>query len=287
MEQDWVQIIYSLTIFIIGSLFGSFFTLAIYRIPRAQDIWITRSYCPRCKHNLGFFDCFPIFSYISKIGRCKYCNCYIAYRYIIIELISGLVFLLSYLLLGFSIKFFIIIACYVYLFLSIGSDIMASKMTEEEKKIVADIKNKRKEEKKNKKEKKTEEKEQKLKKGLINIEIVVATIIFTIYFTSTVYISRNYRLSLEEYKRKSDALTLCMNKVESLKSKNIAEIVNEKNTFVLEGTNYYIDTTASVYLKEGYIENSNAKIVDVKVTYTFLNKERNSSISFILEETAI
>ena len=37
-------------IFIIGTLFGSFYTLAVYRIPKRQDITHTHSYCPNCNH---------------------------------------------------------------------------------------------------------------------------------------------------------------------------------------------------------------------------------------------
>ena len=41
-------------IFITGCFFGSFFTLAVYRIPRKEDILIKHSYCPNCNHKLGF-----------------------------------------------------------------------------------------------------------------------------------------------------------------------------------------------------------------------------------------
>ena len=79
-------------IFIIGALFGSFYTLATYRIPRHQDILHTRSYCPKCKHKLGFFDMFPIFSYIFLGGKCRYCKNVISPRYLILEVFSGLIF---------------------------------------------------------------------------------------------------------------------------------------------------------------------------------------------------
>ena len=45
--MDWILYI---LIFCIGTLFGSFFTLAVYRIPLGQDITHTRSYCPNCNH---------------------------------------------------------------------------------------------------------------------------------------------------------------------------------------------------------------------------------------------
>lgn len=79
-------------IFVIGTLFGSFYTLAIHRIPKKQDIIHTRSYCPKCNHKLGFFDMFPIFSYLFLGGKCRYCKEKIRPRYLILEILSGLVF---------------------------------------------------------------------------------------------------------------------------------------------------------------------------------------------------
>ena len=81
-------------IFITGCFFGSFFTLAVYRIPRKEDILIKHSYCPNCNHKLGFLDLFPIFSYILLKGKCRYCNNSIRIRYLLLELFSGFVFLL-------------------------------------------------------------------------------------------------------------------------------------------------------------------------------------------------
>ncbi len=81
-------------IFIIGTLFGSFFTLAVYRIPLKQDITHKRSYCPNCNHKLGFFDMLPIVSYIFLRGKCRYCGQKIRPRYLILEVLSGIVFVL-------------------------------------------------------------------------------------------------------------------------------------------------------------------------------------------------
>lgn len=79
-------------IFIIGTLFGSFYTLAVYRIPKRQDITHTHSYCPNCNHKLGLLDLFPIFSYIFLGGKCRYCKQKIRPRYLILEILSGLLF---------------------------------------------------------------------------------------------------------------------------------------------------------------------------------------------------
>ena len=81
-------------IFLIGITFGSFFTLAVYRIPRGEDITHTRSYCPKCNHKLSFWDMIPLFSYIFLGAKCRYCKEKIRPRYFILEFCSGLVFIL-------------------------------------------------------------------------------------------------------------------------------------------------------------------------------------------------
>lgn len=81
-------------IFITGIFFGSFFTLAVYRIPKKEDILIKHSYCPNCNTRLGFFDLFPVLSYICLGGKCRYCKNKIRPRYLILELLSGVTFLI-------------------------------------------------------------------------------------------------------------------------------------------------------------------------------------------------
>lgn len=81
-------------IFIIGTLFGSFFTLAVYRIPLKKDITHEHSFCPNCNHKLSFLDLIPILSYIYLGGKCRYCKQKIRPRYLLLEIFSGLAFLL-------------------------------------------------------------------------------------------------------------------------------------------------------------------------------------------------
>ncbi len=89
-----------IVLFIIGITFGSFYTLAVYRIPKGQDITHTHSYCPKCKHRLNIFDLIPVLSYIFLGGKCRYCKEKIRPRYFIIEIFSGVLFVI----LGFIIK---------------------------------------------------------------------------------------------------------------------------------------------------------------------------------------
>lgn len=93
-EVKKLEVAINLIIFIMGTVFGSFFTLAVYRIPLKQNITYERSYCPQCNHRLEFLDLIPVFSYILLGGRCRYCKEKIRPRYLILEITSGIIFLL-------------------------------------------------------------------------------------------------------------------------------------------------------------------------------------------------
>lgn len=88
------NIFFYLIIFILGITFGSFYTLAIYRIPLGKDILHTRSACPKCKHKLYTIDLIPVFSFLYSGGKCRYCKQKISPNYFITEVISGLIFVL-------------------------------------------------------------------------------------------------------------------------------------------------------------------------------------------------
>ena len=81
-------------IFMIGTLFGSFYTLAVYRIPRKLDITHEHSFCPNCKSKLGFLELIPILSYLILGGKCKHCGQKIRKRYLILEVTSGIALVL-------------------------------------------------------------------------------------------------------------------------------------------------------------------------------------------------
>lgn len=87
-----MNLIFYLTLFLIGIVFGSFYTLAVHRIPKKQDIIHTHSYCPNCNHKLGFLDLIPVFSYLGLRAKCRYCKEPIRPRYFIMEIIAGIIF---------------------------------------------------------------------------------------------------------------------------------------------------------------------------------------------------
>lgn len=107
-------------IFILGSVFGSFFSLAVYRLPRKEDITHVRSHCTFCNHKLQFLDLIPIWSYLFLGGKCRYCKEKIRPRYLLLEIFSGLVFLCVAISIGVNINSSIldfIKLSFIYLFL--------------------------------------------------------------------------------------------------------------------------------------------------------------------------
>lgn len=89
-----LEIILLIVILILGFYFGSFFTLATYRLPKNENITHKHSYCPNCNNKLGILDLIPVFSYIFLGGRCRYCGKKISIRYFLFEILTGLTFLL-------------------------------------------------------------------------------------------------------------------------------------------------------------------------------------------------
>ena len=87
---------YSLIIFLLGTCLGSFANVCIYRLPKSKQIISGRSFCTRCKKKIIWYDNLPLISFIFLNGKCRNCNKSISLRYFIVELISGITFLLIY-----------------------------------------------------------------------------------------------------------------------------------------------------------------------------------------------
>lgn len=79
---------------IFGCVIGSFLNVVIYRIPEGKTIVKGHSMCMSCGHELGALDLFPVFSWLSLKGKCRYCKAPISSRYIKIETFTGLAFAL-------------------------------------------------------------------------------------------------------------------------------------------------------------------------------------------------
>ena len=87
----------SFLIFILGACLGSFSNVCIYRLPINKQIISGRSFCPRCKKKLNWFDNLPLISFLFLNGKCRKCKKVIPLRYFIVEIATGIIFLLIYL----------------------------------------------------------------------------------------------------------------------------------------------------------------------------------------------
>ena len=87
----------SFLIFILGTCLGSFSNVCIYRLPKNKQIVSGRSFCPRCKKIINWFDNLPLISFLFLNGKCRKCKKVIPLRYFIVEITTGIIFLLIYL----------------------------------------------------------------------------------------------------------------------------------------------------------------------------------------------
>lgn len=110
-------------IFIIGLVFGSFYNVVGYRLPNNMSIAFPASHCTNCNHKLKFYELIPVISYIFLRGKCMKCKERISIFYPFFELLTGVLFLLSYLSFGFNLKFIISITFISVLIIVSISDI--------------------------------------------------------------------------------------------------------------------------------------------------------------------
>jgi leader peptidase (prepilin peptidase)/N-methyltransferase len=92
---------------VLGLVFGSFGTVAAWRIPRRENIVSGRSHCPRCGAMIRAFDNVPVVSWLLLRGRCRNCGNSISVRYPLTELATGILFALSAVKFGWSVEAFV------------------------------------------------------------------------------------------------------------------------------------------------------------------------------------
>ncbi|MDR1322703.1 MAG: prepilin peptidase [Gracilibacteraceae bacterium] len=80
-------------IFVCGLCVGSFLNVVIYRLPNGLPVHKGFSMCPDCEHRLLAPDLVPLLSWIFLRGRCRYCGGRISPRYLVVELLTGLLWL--------------------------------------------------------------------------------------------------------------------------------------------------------------------------------------------------
>lgn len=91
-----MEILINSFVIIIGLIIGSFLNVCIYRIPENQSIVRPPSHCNKCNNRLKIIDLIPVISYLILRGKCRYCKEKVAVRYMLVELLTAILFLLVY-----------------------------------------------------------------------------------------------------------------------------------------------------------------------------------------------
>ncbi len=100
-------------VFLVGLMIGSFLNVVALRLLWDESFVLPRSKCPKCKTEIKWYDNIPVLSYIILKAKCRHCKEHISIQYPIVELFTGIMFLLVYLTWGLTFKslFLIVLVC--------------------------------------------------------------------------------------------------------------------------------------------------------------------------------
>ena len=90
-------------VIILGALWGSFANVCIFRLPKEKGVVSGRSYCPKCKKKIVWYDNIPIISFFLLGGKCRKCKKSISIQYVIVEAINIVSFITIYYFFGISV----------------------------------------------------------------------------------------------------------------------------------------------------------------------------------------
>ena len=122
MEQLY-NIYFTIVFLIIGLVFGSFYNVVGLRLCKKESIVFPPSHCPKCNHRLKVYELIPVFSYIFLKGRCKKCKEKISIMYPVIELLTGILFAVSFYKYGFTLELALALIISSLLMIIIVSDL--------------------------------------------------------------------------------------------------------------------------------------------------------------------
>jgi len=90
-----MEIVIAAVFFLLGISVGSFLNVVADRVPAGKSLLRPPSHCFNCGHALEPRDLFPVVSYLLLKGKCRYCGHSIPVRSMLVELTSGLLFMLA------------------------------------------------------------------------------------------------------------------------------------------------------------------------------------------------
>ena len=90
LSLDQIIMIYlCVCLALFGLVWGSFVDCAISRWAAGEKMFTGRSRCMACGHTLGVLDLIPVFSYLFRRGRCRYCGEKIPAECLLAELLGA------------------------------------------------------------------------------------------------------------------------------------------------------------------------------------------------------
>ncbi|GAB6602936.1 prepilin peptidase [Bacillus cereus] len=95
-----------------GMVFGSFFMVIAMRVPLGESIITPRSYCHYCKYVLKPKELIPIISFCMQRGRCTNCKRKISILYVVFELVTGMICLLTVYMIGVERELIIVLSLF-------------------------------------------------------------------------------------------------------------------------------------------------------------------------------
>lgn len=118
-----MDIIYLIFFFVLGCVFGSFFCVIGERLPKGESFVISRSKCGVCGHILIYRDLIPILSYLFYGGKCRYCKQRISWTLPLLEILTGLLFAVSFYSFDFSYELLIALGVVSILIIVLVTDL--------------------------------------------------------------------------------------------------------------------------------------------------------------------
>lgn len=89
-----------LCVFLFGLCWGSFMNVIVYRFNHNKSPWKGRSFCPKCKKAIRWYDNIPLCSFLVLGGRCRDCRSPISAWYPLGEFVVGLAWVILFSVFG-------------------------------------------------------------------------------------------------------------------------------------------------------------------------------------------
>lgn len=83
-------------VFLFGISIGSFLNVCIFRLPAGESLTKQNSHCMTCGTPIKWYDLIPVFSWLFLRGKCRACGSKISGRYILVESLTGALFVLTF-----------------------------------------------------------------------------------------------------------------------------------------------------------------------------------------------